>query len=274
MSTPIGNLGDLAPRAVQVLAHADLVCCEDTRRTRQLLSYAGITGRTLISVHGHNEASRVEEIVSRLGAGQTVALVSDAGTPSVSDPGARVVAAAAAAGARVTVVPGPNAAVAALVVSGLPTDRFCFEGFLPRRASVRRRRLAALAGEERTTVLHESPARLAATLAELAEACGPQRPVVVARELTKLHEEVWRGPLEDAAAEFAGRDVRGEVVLVLHGAPAPAAPSDAVLEQAMGRRLHARQSLRDAAEAVSAELDVPRRRAYEIGLEHQRNAEA
>ncbi len=271
VATPIGNLGDLSPRARDALAAADLICCEDTRRTRQLLTHAGIAGRTLVSVHGHNERARVAEVLRHVAAGDTVAVVTDAGMPAISDPGARLVAAAARAGVRVTVVPGPSAALAALVVSGMPTDRFCFEGFLPRRGGDRGRRLTALAAEERTVVLYEAPNRVAATLADLAEACGPQRRVAVARELTKLHEELWRGTLGAAAEEFAGREVRGEVVLVLHGAPPAVEASDEAVSEAVAELLGDGVTLRDAAAAVAEELGVPRRRAYELGLA-RRNA--
>ena len=266
VATPIGNLGDLSPRARDVMAQADVICCEDTRRTRQLLTHAGITGKSLLSVHGHNEMARRAEVMELLGAARTVALVSDAGMPAVSDPGARLVAAAAQAGVEVTVVPGPNAALAALVASGLPTDRFCFDGFLPRRGADRRRRLEALAGEGRTTLLHEAAPRLAATLADLAAACGPRRRVVVARELTKLHEELWRGTLDEAAVEFAAREVRGEIVLVLEGARHPGEPDDDAVLEAVARRLAAGDSLRDAAAGAAAELGIPRRRAYALGL--------
>ena len=271
VATPIGNLGDLSPRARETLAAAEVVCCEDTRRTRQLLSYAGITGRELVSVHGHNEQSRIAEVVDHLAAGRTVALVSDAGMPALSDPGVRLVAAAARAGAEVTVVPVPNAALAALVVSGLPTDRFCFEGFLPRRGPERRRRMAALAEEQRTTLLHETAPRLAATLAELGAACGGDRRVVVARELTKLHEELWRGTLRQAAEEFAAREVRGEIVLVLDGADAPAEASDEDVVAVVRHHLQGGATVRDAAAGAAADLGVHRRRAYELALAIRRH---
>jgi 16S rRNA (cytidine1402-2'-O)-methyltransferase len=248
------------------MADADLVCCEDTRRTRALLTHAGVTGVRLLSLHAHNEAARIPEVLARLVAGETVAVVSDAGTPGISDPGARLVAAAVDAGVTVTAVPGPNAVLAALVVSGLPAERFCFEGFLPRRGPERRRRLESVAGEERTSVFYEAPGRLAATLAELAATCGPGRRVVVARELTKIHEEVWRGTLADAAAEFGARDVLGEVVVVVAGA-APAAPADdATLEAAVRVRLAAGDTVRDASAAVARALGVSRRRVYELGV--------
>jgi 16S rRNA (cytidine1402-2'-O)-methyltransferase len=273
VSTPIGNLGDLSPRAVETLAQADVVCCEDTRRTRGLLTHAGLRGVRLVSLHGHNEMARVDAVLAHLAEGRTVAVVSDAGTPAVSDPGGRLVSAAVAAGATVTTVPGPSAALAALVVSGLPTDRFCFEGFLARRGGDRRRRVEAVAHEARTVVLFEAPGRLVATLGDLLEACGPDRAVAVARELTKVHEEVWRGNLADACTTFAGRDVRGEVVVVLAGDPdAGRAPDDAELAGALRGRLEAGDTLRDAAGAVAAELGVSRRRAYDLALELRRNA--
>lgn len=270
MATPIGNLDDLSPRAVDVLAQADLVCCEDTRRTRALLTHAGISGRPLMSLHAHNEASRLPDVIGRLTAGATVALVSDAGTPSVSDPGERLVAAAVAAGVEVTVVPGPSAALAALVVSGLPTGRFCFEGFLARRGAERRRRMEAIAAEQRTVVLYEAPGRLATTLADLVTTCGGGRDVVVARELTKVHEEVWRGTLGEAAEVFADREVRGEVVLVVGGAsPAPPADADTVMAALLQRRADG-ATWRDAVSAVARTFGMAHRSVYELALDLRR----
>src|SRR5207244_2755956 len=192
----------LSPRAVEALAGADAIACEDTRRTRKLLSHAGVPTPTLLTVNDHSESRQVRAILGRLDAGQRVAVVSDAGTPGISDPGERLVAAAAAAGIDVEVVPGPSAAVAALVVSGLPTGRFCFEGFLPRKGAARTERFRALATECRTTVIYEAPHRVRETVAELAETLGPLRRVAIVRELTKLHEEVWRGSLENAVAHL------------------------------------------------------------------------
>jgi 16S rRNA (cytidine1402-2'-O)-methyltransferase len=272
VATPIGNLGDLAPRAVAALAEADVICCEDTRRTRALLSAAGVAGRgRLVSVHEHNETARVAEVLGWLAGGRTVAVVTDAGTPAVSDPGGRLVAAAAEAGFVVSVVPGPSAVLAALVVSGLATERFCVEGFLPRKGPERRRRIAALAGEERTAVVLEAPGRLAATLAELAAGLG-DRPAVVARELTKLHEEVLRGTLASLAAEVAGREVRGEVVVVIGGAPPPDPVSDEAVAEAVAVRVAAGDSARAAAEAVAGTLGVSRRLAYQLAIA-QRSAD-
>jgi 16S rRNA (cytidine1402-2'-O)-methyltransferase len=191
-------------------------------------------------------------------------LVSDAGMPGISDPGERLVAAVVAAGLPVEVVPGASAAVAALVVSGLPAGRWVFEGFLPRKGAGRRERLTALAGEQRTAVLYEAPHRLARTLADLVDACGGDRPVAIARELTKLHEEVWRGTLAGAAAWAAEREPPGELVVVLGGAPAATPPGDEAIADAVRTELAAGASARDAARSVAARLDVPRRRAYAI----------
>ncbi len=265
VATPIGNLGDLSPRAAEELAGADLICCEDTRRTGKLLEHAGIARPRLRRVDAHTEAEAVDEIVGRIADGQRVALVSDAGTPSVSDPGQRLVAAVAAAGLKVSVVPGPSAAVAALAVSGLRCGRFVFEGFLPRKGKARSEALARLADEERTVVVYESAKRLAGTLADLAEACGSQRRAVVARELTKLHEEVRRATLADLAA-WADRGVKGEIVVVLDGAE-PAAPADDnVIVEALQEALADGLSSRDAAAEVAAGLGIRRRRAYALAL--------
>ncbi len=272
VATPIGNLGDLSPRAREVLATSDLLCCEDTRRTRALLSACGISakgphGDRLLSLHGHNEAVRLDRVAAAVAGGATVAVVSDAGTPGISDPGAWLAAQLAAAGETVSTVPGPSSVVGALVVSGLPADRFCVEGFLPRKGPERRHRIAGLMADSRTSVVLEAPSRVAATLAELA-ATDAERPVAVVRELTKLHEEVWRGPLGEAAATFAARDVRGEVVLVVGGAPAPAPADEATVEAAVREALDDDPTAgpRQVAERVAASLDVPRRRAYEAAL--------
>jgi 16S rRNA (cytidine1402-2'-O)-methyltransferase len=275
VATPIGNLGDLAPRAVAALASADVLCCEDTRRTRALLSAAGVplAGRPLLALHAHNEAARTATVLEHLGRGATVAVVTDAGTPAVSDPGARLVAAAVGAGVAVRVVPGPSAVLAALVVSGLPTDRFCVEGFLPRKGTARRRRLASLATEERTAVILEAPGRLAPTLEELAAALGP-RPVAVARELTKIHETVWRGPLDAAAAHFAAEPARGEVVLVVGGAAPPPPADDGAVRDAVRARLAQGAAVREVADAVAAELQISHRRAYEAALAERAAAPA
>jgi 16S rRNA (cytidine1402-2'-O)-methyltransferase len=264
VGTPIGNLGDLSPRAVQALAAADAICCEDTRRTGRLLQHAGVARTPLVVVNDHTEQGAIEGVLVRLGAGERVAVVSDAGMPGLSDPGERLVAAAVAAGHVVEVVPGPSAAVSALVASGLPTGRFAFEGFLPRKGSGRTQRLAEVAAEQRTVVLYEAPHRLRRTLADLVEACGADRRVAVGRELTKLHEEIWRGTLGKAHDWALAHEPRGELVLVLDGAPAPAAPSDDDVTAAVQARLDAGDSARDAAAWVATRLGVPKRAAYAI----------
>ena len=272
VATPIGNLADLSPRARGVLETADLICCEDTRRTRALLSAAGVpAGRRLLSLHGHNEKERLEQVAAAVAGGATVAVVSDAGTPGIADPGAWLAAQLAAAGETVSTVPGPSSVIGALVVSGLSTERFCVEGFLPRKGGERRRRMASLVADERTTVVLEAPGRVAATLADLAEVAGdaaPSRPVAVVRELTKVHEEVWRGSLADAAAACAAREVRGEVVLVIGGAPTPPAAGDADVEAAVRAALARDPTAgpRQVADRVAATLGVPRRQAYEAAL--------
>jgi 16S rRNA (cytidine1402-2'-O)-methyltransferase len=219
VATPLGNLEDLSPRARRTLADVDRIYCEDTRHTGQLLSTLGIaTPRR--SLHEHNEAQRVPEVLAALADGLRIALVSDAGTPLVSDPGYRLLSAAREAGVTVSPVPGPSAPVAALSVAGLPSDRFVFEGFLPAKAAARRGRLAALADESRTLVLFEAGRRLTDTLADLAEAFGGQRPAALGRELTKAYETVYRDTLEGLAARAAADPdmARGELVLVVQGA--------------------------------------------------------
>ncbi len=264
VGTPIGNLGDLTPRAIETLATADLVCCEDTRRTGRLLQHAGVRATALRVVNDHTEDGAVNEVLERLGRGEVVAVVSDAGMPGISDPGERLVAAAAAAGHVIEVVPGPSAAITALVASGLPAGRFVFEGFLPRKGSGRTERLAAVASEPRTVVLYEAPHRVARTLADLATACGPDRRVAVARELTKLHEETWRGTLAGAVAHAADVEPRGEYVLVLDGAPAPVAVDDDAIRAALADARSMGATTRDAVAEVAAALGLPKRRVYDL----------
>ena len=266
VGTPIGNLGDLSPRAVEALRDADAIACEDTRRTGRLLQHAGIARPPLLVVNDHTEARQLATIVERVAAGQRVAVVTDAGMPGISDPGERLVRAVVAAGHAVEVVPGPSAAVAALVVSGLPSGRFAFEGFLPRRGSARRDRLHAIATERRTVVLYESPHRLAQTLDDLAAALGPERRVVVARELTKLFEEVVRGTAAEVVAWAGESQPRGEVAIVVEGAPERVEPSDDEIEAAVRIRLAMGETAKDVSAAVARELDVPKRRAYDVAV--------
>lgn len=265
VATPIGNLGDLSPRAVNELRDADVIACEDTRRTRKLLSHAGVRGGSrLVAVHEHNEAEMAARLVERVVAGERVAYVTDAGMPAVSDPGERLVRACADAGVTVEVVPGPSAVLAALVVSGLPTERFVFEGFLPSRSAPRRERIDALISEPRSVVIFEAPHRVAATLEDLRAVLGDEREVAVVRELTKRHEETWRGSLGEASRALAGSP-QGEHVVVLGPAP-EGEVGDALVRSAVEAELTSGASVRDAAAAVSVALGVQKRRAYEVAL--------
>jgi 16S rRNA (cytidine1402-2'-O)-methyltransferase len=272
VATPIGNLGDLTPRAVQELRVADVIAAEDTRRTRALLSHAGVPGGgRLRAVHGHNEQARAAAIVEEVRNGARVAYVTDAGMPGISDPGARLVRACVDAGLPVEVVPGPSAALTALVLSGLPTARFAFEGFLPTRGSGRKDRLAAIEREERTIVLFEAPHRLVQTLTDLVEACGGSRRAAIARELTKLHEEVWRGTLQGALEQFVAREPRGEFVVVIEPREEVVAePTDDELESGAVELVREGLSTREAADALAIRFRVPRRRAYDAVIAQRR----
>jgi 16S rRNA (cytidine1402-2'-O)-methyltransferase len=266
VATPIGNLGDLSARAVDALRGADVVACEDTRRTGLLLQRVGVERTRLLRADEHAEHAVAAEVVRLLDEGAIVAVVTDAGTPGISDPGSRLVRAALDAGHDVTCVPGPVAAVAALVVSGLPTDRWVMEGFVPRSGAARAERLAEVAAERRTVVLYEAPHRVERTLTDLAVACGGERRIVMARELTKLHEEVWRGTLADACARVAAVAPRGEYVLVLDGAPPPPPADTAEIEAALREVLDRGRSRKDAAAEVAAALGLRRNDVYDIAL--------
>lgn len=266
-ATPIGNLRDASERLKEYLSSADVVAVEDTRRLRTLASGLGVTvtGR-VVTNHDHNEGRRSEELVAEIAAGKTVLLMSDAGMPTVSDPGFRVVEQAVTAGQTVTCAPGPSAVLAALAVSGLPTDRFTFEGFIPRKASERKARLAELAAEPRTMVFYEAPHRLGAMLGALVEAFGDERRAVVARELTKLHEETLRGSLGELFMWADQHQVRGEIAVVVAGAPEPEAerPEDLVgeVEALVAGGLRLKQAVND----VSSQHQVGKRDLYEAVL--------
>jgi len=265
VATPIGNMGDISARAREILAAVSVVAAEDTRHSGLLLRDLGLE-RPLVSLHEHNERARAGELVGRLKAGESIALVSDAGTPLISDPGYQLLRAALDAGIVVTPIPGPCAAIVALSGAGLPTDRFCFEGFLPARTIARRRRLAELAGETRTLVIYEAPHRLAACLEDLAAACGASRPGCIARELTKRFETFYRGSLGELALR-AKDDAdlrRGEAVILVQGAPEtePGAPRLDETLQILLRHLPP-----SAAAAAAAQLTGVRRNdAYERAL--------
>ena len=273
VATPIGNLGDLSARARETLAGCALIAAEDTRHSATLLRAFGIS-TPMISLHDHNEAQRAPELIERLRAGASVALVSDAGTPAISDPGFDLVRACAAAGIEVVAIPGPCALVAALSIAALPTDRFCFEGFLPARAAARRARLRGLSAETRTLVFYESPHRIKETLADCAEQLGETRAAALAREITKLHESLYRGSLGELAARAANEaDLsRGEIVLVIAGAaPESAARGDdghaGALDRALKpllEELPLKQAAHLAARIVSVRDNEAYRRALEL----------
>jgi len=260
VATPIGNLGDLSPRAIEVLGAAEAVCCEDTRRTGRLLQYAGIRAERLIVCNEHTEYERIPTVLEELARGD-VALVSDAGSPGISDPGERLVAAALEAGHQVSAVPGPSAATMALTISGLPTGRHVFEGFIPRKGSERAKRIAEIAAEHRTVILYEAPPRVEKTLRDLRDACGPARRVVVTRELTKLHEESIRGTL--GTIEIS--EARGEQVIVLDGAPHTKIDwSDDDVRTALRSALDGGATTRDAVAAVTKSSGRPKREVYTL----------
>ncbi len=272
VSTPIGNLGDLTPRARATLAAADLILCEDTRHTARLLGALALRG-TLQALHEHNEDARIEPVLARLRQGQRVALVSDAGTPLLSDPGFRLVRAAIAAGLPVGAAPGASAAILALVLSGLPPLPFLVQGFLPPRQAARRAALGALRAAERaglsaTLIWHEAPHRLAEALADLADTLGPERPAAVARELTKRFEEIRRGTLAELAAHYGTEVARGEITLVV--APPAASEPDPEDVDARLRALLATHSVRDAASLVAGATGLPRKAVYARALELSR----
>lgn len=265
VATPIGNLGDLSSRAIEELSSADSVACEDTRRTGALFAHFGIAHSPFIVCNEHTEQAASAEIVRRLHEGQTVALVSDAGTPAVSDPGHRVVRAVIDAGHDVRSIPGPSAVLVGLTVSGLLTDRFCFDGFLPRKGAERKQRLEALATEQRTTVLFEAPHRLVRTIVDLEQVLGADRQLAIARELTKRYEEVWRGSLGQAQEHVAAVDPRGEYVLIIEGAAVRQA-TDAEIRDALGREFARGASHRDAVSAVVELTGAKKRQVYDLAL--------
>lgn len=274
-ATPIGDVRDASPRLVAELTNADVIAAEDTRRLRRLLERLGVeTSARILSYFEGNEMRRTDELVGLLGEGARVLVISDSGMPSVSDPGYRIVEAAVARGFQVTAVPGPSAVLTALAVSGLPVDRFCFEGFLPRKAAERARQLGQLATEPRTMIFFEAPHRVAATLSAMALAFGGDRRGAVCRELTKTYEEVRRGSLQELA-EWAGSDVRGEITLVIGGATQPAADLHSAAEEALGLAAGG-MKLRAAVAHVARQQGLAKNALYEVALktQHSRPASA
>jgi 16S rRNA (cytidine1402-2'-O)-methyltransferase len=263
VATPIGNLGDLSPRAVEILRSVALVCCEDTRRTGRLLQHAGVRAERLAVANEHTEYHRIDDVLGVLGNGRDVAVVSDAGTPGISDPGAQLVTAAIEAGHSVAAVPGPVAAIAALTISGLPTDRFVMEGFLPRAGRERAERIGEIVTERRTALLYEAPHRIDRTIADLRDACGPDRAVVVCRELTKMYETVVRGTLGSIDLGTP----KGEYVIVLAGALIEDQPvSEETVVAALRVEIDGGATTKDAVAAVANRLGVPRKSVYALAI--------
>jgi 16S rRNA (cytidine1402-2'-O)-methyltransferase len=272
--TPIGDVSDAPPRLAEELAAADLVAAEDTRRLRRLATSLGVTpGGRVVSYFEGNESSRTPELVAELTGGARVLLVTDAGMPSVSDPGYRLVAAAVEEGVRITAVPGPSAVLTALALSGLPVDRFCFEGFPPRKTGERAARFRGLAAEPRTMVFFESTHRIADSLGAMAEALGADRPAAVCRELTKTYEEVRRGPLGELA-EWAKEGVRGEITVVVHGAPPadPALADPAELARRVADREDAGERRKEAIAAVAQAAGLPKREVFDAVVAAKRRS--
>lgn len=266
VATPIGNLSDFSPRGLETLERSDVIACEDTRRTGSLLQHFGITGVRMLRVDSHTEEKAAEEIINCLSEGLLVSMVTDAGMPSISDPGERLVKKVIESGHQITVIPGATAPISALVVSGFSTQRWCMEGFLPRKGESRSRRIKEIVEETRTTVLFESPHRLAATLKDLYEECGGARQIVIARELTKIHEEIFRGSLEESLV-WAEKKIKGEIVIVLEANNATSEIDDDRLKVVLREILDSGVSTKDAAEEASRRLNVSRRRAYSTALD-------
>ena len=266
VATPIGNLGDLTQRAMATLASVDIIACEDTRRTGTLMQHIGASGKKYVVVNEHTEFDATGELLSALGSGRTIALVSDAGTPAISDPGAILVRAAIDAGHEVIAIPGASAATVALSASGLDTRRYVFEGFLPRDGKERNERLAAVKLHPYTTVIYEAPHRIVRTVEDLCTAIGGERKVVLARELTKIHEEFWRGTLSEAAEHVHAVEPIGEFVIILEASPPRAEASEATIDEALLQALISGRSVKDAANDVAEMFGLPKRDLYERAL--------
>jgi 16S rRNA (cytidine1402-2'-O)-methyltransferase len=266
VATPIGNLGDISERMKSVLEQADIIACEDSRHSGRLVKHMGITSPKYIVVNDHTERDACNGIIEAIMGGKTVALITDAGTPGISDPGSVVVQAVIAAGLSVSAVPGPAALIMALIISGIPTTRFVFEGFLPRSGRDRAERLADIASEMRTVIFYEAPHRIARTLNDLAVACHPDRSIAVTRELTKMHEEVWRGSVGAAAQHYATIEPMGEFVVVLAPAEAPLPADEDLIKEALVHEFSTGLSTRDAVDAVVKKTSAPKRVVYALAL--------
>jgi len=266
VETPIGNLGDISERMKLALEQADIIACEDSRHSGRLVKHMGITSPKYIVVNDHTERDACDGIIEAIMGGKTVALITDAGTPGISDPGSLVVQAVIAAGLSVSAVPGPAALIMALIISGIPTTRFVFEGFLPRSGRDRAERLADIASEMRTVIFYEAPHRISRTLNDLAIACHTDRSIAVTRELTKMHEEVWRGSVSAAAQHFATVEAIGEFVVVLAAAEAPLPADENLIKEALVHEFSAGVSTRDAVDTVVKKTNAPKRVVYALAL--------
>ncbi len=268
VGTPLGNLGDLTDRARETLAAADLILCEDTRRTGGLMSKLGISGPKMIVANEHTEHSVIDRVLAAIADGQNVVLASDAGMPAISDPGSRLISAAADAGVEIDTAPGPTALIVALVLSGLPTERFVFEGFLPRKGTERAEVLGDIAREARTVIVYEAPHRIVRTLEDLASVCGPDRMAAVARELTKMHQDVQRGTLDSLHQHFFDSPPKGEFVIVVGPSSAePSERSDEELIVLLFAELNDGATTRDAVALVSTLTGEPKRRVYDLAID-------
>jgi 16S rRNA (cytidine1402-2'-O)-methyltransferase len=263
VATPIGNLEDMTYRAVRILGEVDLIAAEDTRHSRKLLAHFGVQ-KPLVSYHDHNERQRQERLIEKLQKGETIALISDAGTPCIADPGYRLIASCYDAGIRVVPVPGPSATITALSAAGVGTDRFAFEGYLPNKTKARKDLLRQLNGEQRTLVFYEAPHRLSATLSDVAEILGPERHIVIARELTKLHEEFFRGAVSDAVERFEREPARGELVLILP--PSTRGPQMNVRDALRKLLDEGDLSRREAVKLIAKEYGLPSSDVYRESL--------
>ena len=267
VATPIGNLEDIPPRAEHVLRTADTIFCEDTRHSGSLLKRIGVTNAKLVVANDHTEHDSIERMLECLGRGETVAVITDAGTPAISDPGERLVRAAVDAGFPVHAVPGPAAFVMAATISGLPTQRIAFDGFLPRSGAERRNAITEIVHERRTTVIYEAPHRIVKTVEDLRAACGDGRRIAVARELTKMHETVWRGTLAEAVDFVNSTEPRGEYAVVIEPAPVESTEAtDESIADELRARIAAGVSKRDAVDEVTTALGVARKRVYDISI--------
>lgn len=268
VATPIGNLEDLSPRGAAVLRASSMICCEDTRHSGSLLKRIGASPERLVVTNEHTEHDAIETVLTALASGATVSVITDAGTPAISDPGERLVKAAIAAGHTVHSTPGPAAFVMAAAMSGLPTARIAFDGFLPRSGAERRERLTEVARERRTTVLYEAPHRLERTLSDLAEVCGGDRLVVLAREMTKLHEDMWRGTMAEAVKHAQTVEPRGEYAIVIGPAVFESIDiTDDEIVNELSKRLASGFTKRDAIDEVTAALGLPRKRVYTLATQ-------